>query len=144
MNPNEELVLALPAMQHQLINFLHLELEPEEIDVVPIQAVTIGDPVQDINQVNKAGEEHLNVGMALLPNSIDFDPRLRSHCANNSLDIASARPKANTTRLWAKHFSPHMAGESIQIPTSWSDFITMLLLNPSRFEWANSREMIII
>jgi hypothetical protein len=78
------------------------------------------------------------VGMALLPDFIDFVPGLQSYCIGNALDKLVVRPKANSTKLWAKNFSPHMPGESIQVPASWSDFITLLLLNPKRFEWANS------
>jgi hypothetical protein len=88
--------------------------------------------------VNEAREESLDVGMALLPDSTDFDPRLQSFCIGNALNKVNLKPKADNTRLWAKHFAPHMSGESIRAPASWSDFITLLLLNPKRFEWANS------
>jgi hypothetical protein len=157
MNPDEQLVLALPAAHHQPVNFLHLEIQPEELDAVRIQAVAFGDLIQDIQQVNEDAEEQLNVGVALLPNSIDFNPGLRSYCANNPLDSGSILskadttrlchnpldsgsilPKADTTKLCEKHFAPQRTGESIQVPASWSDFINLLLLNPERFEWANS------
>jgi hypothetical protein len=45
-------VLALPAIQHPPVNFLHLEIQPEELDVVPIQAAAIGGPIHNIDPVN--------------------------------------------------------------------------------------------
>jgi hypothetical protein len=131
-------VLALPAVQHSPANFLHLEIQPEELDVFPNQVIDHRDPNQVIDQVNEAGEGNLNVGMALFPDSIDFEPRFQSYCSRNVLDKLTVRPKADNTILWAKYFAPYMTGESIQVLASWSDFITLLLLNPERFEWANS------
>jgi hypothetical protein len=43
--------------------------------------------------VNEDAEENLNVGVALLPNSIDFDPGLRSHYASNYVNNVYVRPR---------------------------------------------------
>jgi hypothetical protein len=47
-------------------------------------------------------------------------------------------PKSNadSVRLWAKHFAPISSSNRLLIPHEWSDFYTMLLLNPTRFDWA--------
>jgi hypothetical protein len=46
--------------------------------------------------------------------------------------------------LWEKYFAPHMHGHSdhngyavVDIPVSWFNFITLMLLTPEKFDWAN-------
>jgi hypothetical protein len=46
--------------------------------------------------------------------------------------------------LWEKYFAPHIqtssdaAGEKVlEIPISWFNFITLMLLTPEKFDWAN-------
>jgi hypothetical protein len=35
-------------------------------------------------------------------------------------------------------FSPQSSSDGFQIPQVWRDFLTVILLNPSRFEWAKA------
>jgi hypothetical protein len=46
-------------------------------------------------------------------------------------------------KLWDKYFAPHCAKEAssngpnvFQIPVSWFNFITLMLLSPEKFDWA--------
>jgi hypothetical protein len=47
--------------------------------------------------------------------------------------------------LWDKYFAPHMHGPDkknhstvVDIPVSWFNFITLMLLTPKKFDWAKS------
>jgi hypothetical protein len=47
--------------------------------------------------------------------------------------------------LWDKYFAPHMHGSDkenhstvVDIPVSWFNFITLMLLTPEKFDWAKS------
>jgi hypothetical protein len=47
--------------------------------------------------------------------------------------------------LWEKYFAPHMHGSAnqnntsvVDIPVSWFNFITLMLLTPEKFDWAKS------
>jgi hypothetical protein len=43
--------------------------------------------------------------------------------------------------IWDKYFAPHIASNSannkqgFQIPVSWFNFITLMLMTPERFDW---------
>jgi hypothetical protein len=76
--------------------------------------------------------------MALLPDSIDFDPGLEANLENRALVNGMPHCNADTIRLWAKHFTPLGASDGLLVPKSWCDFITIMLLSPDRFDWTKS------
>jgi hypothetical protein len=55
----------------------------------------------------------------------------------------SKRISAEGMALWEKHFAPKMQGHTdshnssmVDIPVSWFNFITLMLLTPEKFDWA--------
>ncbi|CAN6342906.1 unnamed protein product [Urochloa humidicola] len=48
----------------------------------------------------------------------------------------SVLPKLTLPAQWAKHFTPGMNSQHVDIPLFWSDFFTAQLLNPLNFDWA--------
>jgi hypothetical protein len=59
-----------------------------------------------------------------------------SFCENR--ELINVKQKADSIRPWAKFFSPTNNMKGFKIPKVWRDFLTVILLNPSRFEWARS------
>jgi hypothetical protein len=121
-------------------NFLHLELMPHELDVVMsegevnVTEVANGSPFGQPDSLQQnVTEQHLQVGMMLLPDDIDLDPSLESQVM-----LHSSQQGVDGIRLWAKHFAPLGVMNGIQIPNSWVNFFNIVLLNPQRFEWAKS------
>jgi hypothetical protein len=48
-------------------------------------------------------------------------------------------------KIWDKYFAPHCPsadsnskGKVFQIPVSWFNFITLMLITPEKFNWAKS------
>lgn len=46
-------------------------------------------------------------------------------------------------KLWEQYFAPHTLEESnseksVNIPVSWFNFITMMLMTPEKFDWARN------
>jgi hypothetical protein len=68
--------------------------------------------------------------MSLLPDSIDFDPSLEANLENIALVNGMLHCNTDTIKLWAKHFAPLGASDGLLVPTSWCDFITIMLLSP--------------
>jgi hypothetical protein len=81
------------------------------------------------------GQSSLRIGMALLPDSIDFDPGLEANLENRALVNGMPHCNDDTIRLWVKHFAPLGASDGLLVPKSWCDFITIMLLSPGRFDW---------
>jgi hypothetical protein len=90
------------------------------------------------NQVHGPGNGNFQIGLALLPDSLDVDLVLASH--DNGLELVNWSPTSNVdgVRLWAKHFAPLTYAGGIQVPRSLSDSFIINLLNPSRFGWDKS------
>jgi hypothetical protein len=131
------------------VDFLHLEMQPQALNAAA-QAEPNADNVPDLNvevvQENQPdmdqenpepSNENNHVAMALLPNSIDFDPIYES-CENRELTNWPPKQNAESIRLWAKYFAPVSNMERFQIPQAWRDFLTIILLNLVRFVWAKS------
>jgi hypothetical protein len=89
--------------------------------------------------VTEQGEDQTNlqVGMVLLPENLDFDSGLAHHY-NVPLSFLQSSISHDGYRLWAKHFSPCGFPGGVSVPRCWSDFLTLSLLHPSRFEWAKA------
>jgi hypothetical protein len=150
-----EIVLALQAAP---TNFLHLEIQPQDLvndgdllagvdDIVqqqnPLDDALVAQESLPQLQANAIVEEdphpvdsnnsNQQVGMVLLSYSLDFDPGWASFQLNR------VGPNAEATRLWAKHFAPSYGlPQGISTPESWRDFLSQCLLNPCRFDWAKS------
>jgi hypothetical protein len=85
-------------------------------------------PVETVNS-------NLQLGMVLLPNDLEVDPRFIS--LENNLARTKSHPDAICH--WAKHFAPLDMSEGIRIPKCWTDFFAVnYLLHPSRFAWAKA------
>jgi hypothetical protein len=77
------------------------------------------------------GEQlNIQVGMALLPDTIDFDLGFEPFQGHADMILKTSSQRADGVRLWTKHFAPigHMNG--IHILDTWVDFFTIVLLNP--------------
>jgi hypothetical protein len=72
------------------------------------------------------------VGMVLLPISLEC------YLGSSSSNVGNPKNNADGVRLWAKYFALLGHEDGIQIPSIWTDFFTVALLNPSRFDWAKS------
>jgi hypothetical protein len=88
--------------------------------------------------VIEQGEDQTNlqVGM-VLPKNLDFDTSLVHHY-NVPLSFLESSISPNGYRLWAKHFTPCGFSGGVSVPRCWSDFLTLSLLHPLRFEWAKA------
>jgi hypothetical protein len=151
-----EIVLAL---QTQPINFLHLEILPHDLNAINSQGEVSTessgsfqgplefDPsfaiirlqVEGLGQSSNSAspiKESMNVGLSLLPESIDVEPGMEAHLLSKEMLDWSAKQKVERIRLWAKHFAPVSELGGIQVPHLWCDFIALVLLDPVRFEWA--------
>jgi hypothetical protein len=162
----EEAMVVL-ALQAHPVNFLHLETQPHELNVINSQGEVIAEssgPVQENQQEQVVQipdpnsaiipsqvegveqsfhstapiDENLNVGLVLLPKTTDVDPGIEAHLVSKEMMDWTAKQKADSMRLWTKYFAPVSASGGIQVPHHWCDFITMVLLDPSRFEWAKA------
>jgi hypothetical protein len=75
--------------------------------------------------------------MVLLSENLDVDLGLIS---SNDMFLNSLNSSISPdgTRLWAKHFSPYGDLGGIRVPRCWSDFLTLSLLHPLRFDWTKA------
>jgi hypothetical protein len=81
---------------------------------------------------------NLDLQMGMMPFGSQLnDPVLETFSLQQNLEAFRVMPKSNvdSVRLWAKHFAPISSSNCLPIPHEWSDFYTMLLLNPTRFVW---------
>ena len=86
--------------------------------------------MEDTNLLSP-NEAHLQVGMAIIP-------------FVNSSEILSARNSFSKQglELWDRFFAPHMNPSpdkgklQCDIPVSWFNFITLMLITPKKFSWA--------
>jgi hypothetical protein len=76
-----EVLLALPTVP---INSLHFVISSNEL-MSENEKWSNGDG--SASSPNYQGQNNLNVGMAPLPESIDFDPGLESHLENNEISL---------------------------------------------------------
>jgi hypothetical protein len=81
------------------------------------------------------GGDNLQVDLTLLLASLDIDPVLTD---NQQPYIFSGRPHLESIIIWSRFFAPIGNPGGIIVPTSWSDFITLVLMDPIRFHWAKS------
>jgi hypothetical protein len=149
------IVLSLQANPIEPINFLHLEIQShvlnaldspdltdETISIDSDQARLMPDLEGDSFKLDLLGDQNasnnLQVGMVLLPESLDCDPSLEDHCTFGRGLIDKSKQGADGVRLWVKHFAPLGHAEGIHIPNLWCNFFTVCLLNPDRFEWVKS------
>jgi hypothetical protein len=122
---------------------LALQAEPVDFSVEEIQqhellsanpSDTSGSSGASQSASEDRGVAHMQVGMVLLPDSLDVDPWLMS--------LAMKRPSsslsADTVRLWARFFAPPGSSSGTLIPSIWQDFFMLSLLNPVSFDWAKS------
>jgi hypothetical protein len=73
--------------------------------------------------------------MVLLPHNLDINPGLAFN-SNMSLNLLKSSISPGGLRLWAKHFAPCGDPSGVAVPRCWSDFLTLSLLHPLRFDWA--------
>jgi hypothetical protein len=73
--------------------------------------------------------------MALLPASLNFDPVLTD---KQQPYILSGRPHSENIIIWSRFFARVGNPRGIFVPSSWSDCITTVLMDPIRFHWAKS------
>jgi hypothetical protein len=115
-------VLALHAV---LVNFMPLQIQLQDVG---------GDVLMEKVEVENPnifwGGNNLRVGMALLPDSLDVD---LVFAAKQQLSGLAGRPHPEGIRIWNKFFAPLGNLEGIIIPHSWIDFISMVLMDPVRF-----------
>jgi hypothetical protein len=76
--------------------------------------------------------------MVLLPDTLDIDPGLKEFIERNGINQWRPKDNAEGTRLWAHHFAPLGSSRGIQVPRSWRDFFTNVLLHPDKFAWAKT------
>jgi hypothetical protein len=124
----DPVVLVLPAV---LVYFLHHEinLQENDDDDVLMNESEIVHP--NLNLV----EENIQVGMELLPDTLDADPVFSSQ---QELNLCNGRPHSEGVRLWSRFFAPTGDCSGFLVPSFWSDFITLALMDPIRFNWAKS------
>jgi hypothetical protein len=129
-----EIVLALQATP---TIFLHLELQPHKLDALSSDSdqylAPAQPPVDALHPSGLASSNQLQVGMVVLPDSLDVDPGLMDYTIN-SLSKGHLR-NADGIRLWAKHFAQNFEGGRVEVPICWNDFYTINLLHPERFNW---------
>jgi hypothetical protein len=134
---NVEIVVDLPV---QPVNFLHLQIQPEELNAVsasdhseqlmsdvPINLNSDmgeqGDQVIENTNQNRGMEfchgkiednGNLQVGMVLLPKNLDVDPGLNNMYGNNEgySDWVSQQ-NAERVRIWAQFFAPMGMAEGV-------------------------------
>jgi hypothetical protein len=125
-----QLMIAL-ALQAAPTNFLNLEISLNDL-MSENENQTNGEG--SVSGPTTHGNFSLNVGMALMPDSIDYDVGLHSHLSSNELALWSSHQMVESIRLWARFFAAASNLRASQVPQSWRNFITVSLLNPSSFE----------
>jgi hypothetical protein len=142
----EEPVVVL-ALQAQSVNFLHLETQPHELNAINSQGEVSAEssgPVQEnqqeqvvqITYPNSAIipsqvegveqsfhstapiDENFNVGLVLLPETIDVDPGIEAHLVSKEMMDWITKQKADNTRLWAKYFAHVSASGAFRCHTT--------------------------
>jgi hypothetical protein len=88
-------VLALPAAP---INFM-----PQQIQLQDIGGNVLMEEVEDENPNFLWGGDNLQVGMALLPASLDIDPVLFD---KQQFHIIPGRPHSEGIIIWSRFFAP--------------------------------------
>jgi hypothetical protein len=73
--------------------------------------------------------------MALLPDSLDFDTILT---AQQQFSDLFGRPHPEGIRIWSRFFTSLENLGGIIVPHSRMDFVSMILMDPTRFNWAKS------
>lgn len=72
--------------------------------------------------------EHLQVGMALVPN-LQFDPIFMEREARNKA--------LESSKLWGNFLCQgNLESLTVKVPSNWFYFFTSLLLSPDNFGWA--------
>jgi hypothetical protein len=111
------------------------QVQPQASDEFAAQLNAMGNLDQD----QQVEEGHINnnfqqVGLALLPETLDCDPGL----SDLLLSSRKSLNNADGIRYWAKYFAPQGYSEEIEVPRCWNDFCTINLLHPERFDWVKS------
>jgi hypothetical protein len=93
----------------------------------------------NLDQDQQVEEGNINnnfqqVGLALLPETLDCDPGLSDLLSSSRKSLNNA----DGIRYWAKYFAPQGYYEEIKVPRCWNDFCTINLLHPERFDWVKS------
>jgi hypothetical protein len=103
---------------------------PPVDDAVPVNNE---DVMFDDNNLVPPEVAHVQVGMALT----HFFP------VENEKNLTGQFSKQGML-LWEKYFAPHLSsdanqeGFSAQIPISWFNFITIMLMTPEKFDWTKN------
>jgi hypothetical protein len=114
------------------LNQLQLDHLNSEIDA-HLNSVVVPSLDHEQGQVMS----NLQVGMTLLLENLDIDPGMTLN-SSMPLNFLKSSISANGIRLWAKHFVTCGDPSGIKVPRCWSDFFTLTLLHPSRFDWAKA------
>lgn len=115
------------------------EGENQEVHQQIVANIAIQEAIQPAQQVNDHPFDHIHIGMVQLVDQFDHDPVLKCFTGFGDNEISwTPKQNADGIRLWAKYFAPAGRSVTFEIPQSWSDFFTVLLLNPARFEWAKT------
>lgn len=130
------IVLGLPAAFPGPDGFLPEEIQEadlmdnfaEENDIQDDQ----GAQVQDVIHQN------IQLGVMQILYEPIVDPIFESFINADAIVPWQPKQNANGVRLWAKFFSPMGASRVINIPQSWADFFTVIMLSPGKFDWAKA------
>jgi hypothetical protein len=132
----EEVHIVL-ALQAAPVNFSIEEIQPHELlSANPSEGSGSSEAGQSSAR-NTDDRELVNmqVGMDLLPDNLDVDPGLLSLVVPRPL---YGNKSVDGVRLWAKYFALPESFLGTLIPAAWQEFFISLLLNPSRFDWAQA------
>ncbi|KAK3126356.1 hypothetical protein QOZ80_7AG0555350 [Eleusine coracana subsp. coracana] len=149
----QQVLLALPALPD--MNHLPLEIQEDEL-MSDNDSSEHHDADHDMeanvvmahNQQQVASHEaqgsyqfngNLQIGMVQLVPQFVHDSVLECFTGFGAKEFSWTPSKNDDgVRLWAKYFAPVGHNNNFVIPQCWSDFFTVLLLNPGRFDWAKT------
>lgn len=111
--------------------------DADQHEVHNLQLISETQGEQASTGVQQANRVH--IGMVQLLPEFDHDPVMESFTIRDDKEMLGfPSPNADGIRLWSKYFAPAGHCAQFEITQCWSDFFTLLLLNPSRFDWAKS------
>jgi hypothetical protein len=130
--PNDQqLVLGQNLIGVGLMNIIQAYQEEEEDVVLNAASPVNGNDfmLEDVNLM-EPNEAHLQIGMA----RTFFFP------VQDQTSLCQSFSEEGL-QLWEKYFAPHIDygltgnNKDLQIPVSWFNFITLMLVTPERFDW---------
>jgi hypothetical protein len=110
------------------------EIQPHELlSANPSEAS--GSSKAGQSSSDDSGLVNMQVSMALLPKNLDVDPGFLSLAVHRPIN---GHTSTDGIRLWARYFAPPGRLSGTLIPVVWQEFFISSLLNPTRFDWAQS------